>query len=54
MTRGFVKFGSRTKAEHAKVDLQGVSAVGVIDSGANITIAGGDLFKRVAAAARLR
>ena len=40
--------------QHAKVDLQGVPAVGVIDSGADITIVGGDLFKRVAAAARLK
>ena len=40
--------------QHAKVELQGVSGVGVIDSSADITIVGGDLFRRVAAAARLK
>ncbi len=40
--------------QKACVDIQGVPAEGVIDSGADITIMGGDLFKKVAAAARLR
>ena len=37
----------------AKVQVQGVPAFGIIDSGADITIIGGTLFKRVATAARL-
>ena len=43
-----------SKPCHAKVDVQGVPARGVIDSGSDITIIGGDLFKRVAAVARLK
>ena len=43
-----------SKPRHAKVDVQGVPARGVIDSGADITIIGGDLFKRVAAVANLK
>ena len=35
----------------ANVFLQGVPAVGVVDSGADITIVGSELFKQVAAAA---
>ena len=38
----------------AKVEVQGVPAFGIIDSGADITIMGGKLFKKVAAAARLK
>ena len=37
-----------------KVQIQGVPAYGLIDSGADITIIGGSLFKKVAAVARLR
>ena len=44
--------GSEPKC--AKVEIQGVPAYGVVDSGADITIIGGELFKRVAAAAKLR
>ena len=40
--------------QYANVQIEGVPAKGVIDSGADITIMGGDLFHRVAAAARLR
>ena len=40
--------------QYANVQMEGVPAKGVIDSGADITIMGGDLFRRVAAAARLR
>ena len=40
--------------QHANVLLQGVPARGVIDSGADITIIGADLFRRVAAVARLK
>ena len=36
------------------IQVQGVPAFGVIDTGADITIMGGDLFKKVATAARLR
>lgn len=36
------------------MQLKGVLARGVVDSGADITIVGGWLFRRVAAAARLR
>ena len=43
-----------SKAQHAHISVQGVPANGVIDTGANITIMGGKLFARVAAAARLR
>ncbi len=37
-----------------KVQLQGVPAYGVIDSGADITILGGDLFRKVATVAWLK
>ena len=43
-----------SKPQKALVDVQGVPAEGVIDSGADITIMGADLFKRVAAVARLK
>ena len=38
----------------AKVLIQGVPAEGLVDSGADITIIGGELFRKVAAAARLK
>ena len=38
----------------ARVLLEGVPAFGIVDSGADITIIGGTLFKRVAAVARLK
>ena len=44
--------GSQPKC--AKVVVQGVPLYGIIDSGADITILGGKLFKRVAAVAKLR
>ena len=37
-----------------QVEVQGVPAQGIVDSGADITIIGGELFRRVAAVARLR
>ena len=43
--------GSQPKC--AKVVVQGVPLYGIIDSGADITILGGELFKRVAAVAKL-
>ena len=44
--------GSHPKCAH--VLIQGVPTYGIIDSGADITIMGGTLFKRVAAQAKLR
>ena len=38
----------------APVEIQGVPALGLVDSGADITIIGPDLFKKVAATARLK
>ena len=38
----------------AKINVQGVPVDGVVDSGANITIMGRDLFKHVATVAKLR
>ena len=35
----------------ASVEVQGVGALGVVDTGADITIMGGELFKKVAAVA---
>ena len=43
-----------SRQQHADVQLEGVPARGVIDSGADITILGGELFRRVAAVARLK
>ena len=40
--------------QSASVLVQGVPADGIIDSGADITIVGGDLFRKVAAMARLK
>ena len=37
----------------ACIQIQGIPAVGIVDSGADITILGGDLFKKVVAVARL-
>ncbi len=38
----------------ARVDIQGVPAYGVIDSGSDITIIGGELLRKVAAVTKLR
>lgn len=43
-----------SRAQYARVSVSGVPANGVIDTGADITIIGGELFARVAAAAHLR
>ena len=43
-----------SQQQYATVQLQGVPARGIVDSGADITIVGGELFRRVAAAAKLR
>ena len=52
--RQIVVTDKSSRAQHARVSVQGVPANGVIDVGADITIMGGELFARVAAAARLR
>ena len=39
-------------SRHAAVEVQGVLAIGTIDSGSDLTIINGDLFKKVAGAAR--
>ena len=38
----------------APVEIQGVPAYGIVDTGADISIIGGNLFKKVASVARLR
>ena len=43
-----------SKPRKVLVDIQGVPATGVIDSGADITIMGAELFKLVASVARLK
>ena len=43
-----------SKAQHARVVINGVPTQGVIDSGADITIVGGELFKQIATAAKLK
>ena len=44
--------GSHTRC--AKVSVQGVPVYGIVDSGADITIIGGSLFKRIATVAKLK
>ena len=34
-----------SKPQHARMEIQGVPTEGVVDTGADITIIGGDLFK---------
>ena len=41
-------------SQMAGVMVQGFPVEGIIDSGADITIVNGDLFKKIAAAARLK
>ena len=43
-----------SKPQCIKIQLQGVPVYGMIDSGADISIIGGDLFRRVASAAHLK
>ena len=43
-----------SQSQCVKVEIQGVPAEGILDSGADITIMGGDLFRRVAVIAKLR
>ena len=43
-----------SKPQCVRVVVQGVPLYGIVDSAADITIMGGDAFKQVAAAAKLR
>jgi len=43
-----------SRPQHVNIEIQGVSTSGVIDTGADITIMGGELFKKVAKAAKLK
>ena len=43
-----------SRPQYVNVEIQGVPTSGVIDTGADITIIGGGLFKKIATAARLR
>ena len=43
-----------SRQQHADIQIEGVPARGIIDSGAEITIVGGELFRRIAAVARLK
>ncbi len=43
-----------SRSQFARVLIEGVSADGIVDTGADITIMGKDLFAQVAAVARLR
>ena len=47
-----VNDGSRPRC--VRLQIQGVPVVGILDSGADITIMGGALFKKVATAAKLK
>ena len=40
--------------KYACVTVEGVSCLGIIDTGSHITIIGGDLFKKIEAVARLK
>ena len=44
----------KSQAHYARVLVQGVPAYGIIDSGADITIMGGALFRQTTTAARLK
>ena len=43
-----------SRPQYVNVEIQGVSTSGIIDTGADITIMGGELFKKVACTAKLR
>jgi len=43
-----------SEVRNVKVEVQGVPAYGIVDSAADITIIGGNLFKQVASVAHLR
>lgn len=45
---------SGSQPHYAEVQVQGVPALGIVDSGADITIMGAELFQRVAATNRIR
>ena len=43
-----------SKPQYVNVQVQGVPTSGILDTGADITIMGGELFKKIAVAAKLR
>jgi len=43
-----------SRPQYVNIEIQGVSTSGVIDTGADITIMGGELFKKIAKAAKLK
>ena len=43
-----------SRPQYVNIEIQGVPTSGVIDTGADITIMGGELFKKIAKAARLK
>ena len=43
-----------SKPQCARVSVQGVPALGVLDAGADITIISGELFRKIATVARLK
>ena len=43
-----------SRPQHARVNIEGVPAEGIIDSGSDITIMGADLFRKVSAVGRLK
>jgi len=43
-----------SRPQYVNIKIQGVSTSGVIDTGADITIMGGELFKKIAEAAKLK
>ena len=43
-----------SRPQYVNIQVQGISTSGVIDTDADIIVMGGELFKKVAAAARLR
>ena len=40
--------------KYARIEIQGVSCAGATDTGSDITIVGGELFRKLASVARLR
>ena len=46
--------GGGSVSQCVRLQIQGVPVFGIIDSGADITIMGGELFKKVAATAKLK
>ena len=47
-----VRIHEGSRAHYVKVSVQGMPVYGIVDSVADITITGGEMFKQVAAAAK--